>query len=122
MSSNQTENQVSIITLLTVFGNKDGFVATMKGVIYGINPDALIVDITHQIPAQDIDTGAFILNNSHHYFPAGCIHVAVVDPGVGSERKILLVSAGNQFFIAPDNQLLKYIFAVLIALSSANGE
>ena len=67
MSSNQTENQVSIITLLTDFGNKDGFVATMKGVIYGINPDARIVDITHQIPAQDIDTGAFILNNSHHY-------------------------------------------------------
>ena len=111
MKAIQTENPASIITLLTDFGNKDGFVATIKGVIYSINPVARIVDIAHEIPAQDIDAGAFILNSCHLYFPEGSIHVAVVDPGVGSERKILLVSAGNQFFIAPDNQLLKYIFA-----------
>ena len=99
-----------IITLLTDFGNKDGFPGIMKGVIYNINPQVRIVDITHQIPSQDIDAGAFILNNSYHYFPNGTIHVAVVDPGVGTERRILAVASKNHFFIAPDNQILKYIF------------
>lgn len=98
-----------IITLLTDFGEKDGFVGTMKGVILSINPNAKIVDINHQIPAQDIEAGAFVLNCSYHYFPTGTIHVAVVDPGVGTERKILAVQANDHFFLAPDNQVLKHI-------------
>ena len=99
-----------IITLLTDFGESDGFVGTMKGVILSINPKATIVDISHEIPAQDVEAGAFVLNSSYQYFPRGTIHVAVIDPGVGSRRKILAVQSGDYFFIAPDNQVLKYIF------------
>lgn len=99
-----------IITLITDFGESDGFVGTMKGVILGINPDAKVVDISHHIAPQDVEAGAFILNNSYPFFPQGTIHVAVVDPGVGSERRILAVAANHNIFIAPDNQILKYIF------------
>ena len=99
-----------IITLLTDFGEKDGFVGTMKGVILSINPKTVIVDISHEIPAQDIEAGAFVLNGSYRYFPSGTIHVVVIDPGVGSDRKILAVQSADYFFIAPDNQVLKYIF------------
>ncbi len=99
-----------IITLSTDFGVKDNFVGIMKGVIYGINPQARIVDITHHIPPQNIDAGSFILNSSYRYFPNGTIHIMVVDPGVGSDRRILAVATDNHFFIAPDNQILKYIF------------
>jgi len=99
-----------VITLLTDFQEIDGFVGIMKGVILIINPDAKIVDISHQIPAQDIEAGAFILNNSYRYFPPGTIHVAIVDPGVGSERRIIAVASDKYFFVAPDNQILKYIF------------
>lgn len=99
-----------IITLLTDFGESDGFVGAMKGVILSINPDAKIVDISHHIVPQDVEAGAFILNNSYPFFPPGTIHVAIVDPGVGSERRILAVAANHNIFIAPDNQILKYIF------------
>jgi len=99
-----------IITLLTDFGESDGFVGTMKGVILSINPKATIIDISHEIPGQDIEAGAFVLNSSYRYFPSGTIHVAVVDPGVGSQRKILAVQSEKYFFIAPDNQVLKDIF------------
>lgn len=98
-----------IITLITDFGVTDGFVGVMKGVILSINPDARIVDISHQISSQDIEAGAFILDNSYHFFPPGTIHVAVVDPEVGSQRRILAVASDRCFFIAPDNQVLKYI-------------
>jgi len=99
-----------IITLLTDFGQQDGFVGTMKGVILSTNPKATIVDISHEIPAQDVEAGAFILNNSYRYFPRGTIHVVVIDPGVGADRKILAAQSEDYFFIAPDNQVLKYIF------------
>lgn len=99
-----------IITLLTDFGATDGFVGTMKGVILNINPNAQIVDLSHQISPQDIEAGAFILNNCFHFFPTGTIHVAVVDPGVGTQRRILAVASSRYFFIAPDNRILKYIF------------
>ena len=99
-----------IITLSTDFGVQDNFVGIMKGVIYGINPQARIVDITHHITPQNIDAGSFILNSSYSYFPNGTIHIVVVDPGVGSDRRILAVATNNYFFIAPDNQILKYIF------------
>lgn len=100
-----------VITLLTDFGTRDGFVGTMKGVIYTIAPDVKIVDISHEVEPQDIDSAAFLLFNSYRYFPAETIHVVVVDPGVGSERKILCVRAGKHYFLAPDNGVLKYIFS-----------
>ncbi|NIR48869.1 SAM-dependent chlorinase/fluorinase [candidate division KSB1 bacterium] len=100
----------SIITLLTDFGESDGFVGTMKGVIYGINPDVKIVDISHDIEPQNTSEAAFVLRNSYRYFPDGTIHVIVVDPGVGSVRRILCVSANNQYFVAPDTGVLKYIY------------
>jgi len=100
----------NIITLLTDFGEVDGFVGVMKGVMLNILPRAVIIDMTHQVPAHDIDAGAFILNSSFHYFPAGTVHVAIVDPGVGGKRRALAVQTANYFFIAPDNGILKFIF------------
>jgi len=99
-----------IITLLTDFGDRDGFVGTMKGVMLSINPAAKIIDLSHQVPDQDIAAGAFILGHSYSYFPHGTVHVAVVDPGVGSTRKILAVQTQHYFFVAPDNEILNYIF------------
>lgn len=98
------------ITLLTDFGAADYFVGAMKGVILSINPHASIVDITHEIPAQDVAAGAFTLLAAYESFPAGTIHVAVVDPGVGSERRPLIVSAAEQFFVGPDNGIFTYIY------------
>ena len=81
----------------------------MKGVILSISPDATIVDITHEIPPQDIETGAFNLVSCYRDFPAGTIHVAVVDPGVGSDRRAIVVECAGQFFIGPDNGLFSWI-------------
>jgi S-adenosylmethionine hydrolase len=102
---------IPLITLLTDFGAADIFVASMKGVILGINPEARIVDLTHEVPAHDIRAGAYLLQTATRYFPPGTIHVAVVDPGVGSERRPLLVSTSTQHFLAPDNGLLSYVLA-----------
>jgi S-adenosylmethionine hydrolase len=99
-----------LITLLTDFGTADYFVGAMKGVILSINRDARIVDITHDIPAQDIQAGAFNLMAAYGSFPAETVHVAVVDPGVGSNRRPILVSGGSQFFVGPDNGLFSYIY------------
>jgi S-adenosylmethionine hydrolase len=98
-----------IITLLTDFGTQDYFVGAMKGVILSLNPDATIVDITHEIPPQDIETGAFNLLSCYRDFPKGTIHVAVVDPGVGSDRRALVIECGDQFFVGPDNGLFSWI-------------
>jgi S-adenosyl-L-methionine hydrolase (adenosine-forming) len=98
------------ITLLTDFGTADYFVGAMKGVVLSINPHALIVDITHEVPPHDIEAGAFTLLAVYRDFPPGTIHVAVVDPGVGSLRRPLLVVAGEQFFVGPDNGLFSYIY------------
>lgn len=100
----------SIITLLTDFGQRDGFVGTMKGVILGICPQAKIVDISHEIEPQNINAGAFVLNTSYKYYPSGTIHVVVIDPGVGSGRRIVCVLAFEQYFLAPDNGVLRYIY------------
>ena len=100
-----------LITLLTDFGTSDVFVASMQGVILGINPQARMVDLTHDVPAHDIRTGAYLLHAAARYFPAGTIHVAVVDPGVGGSRRPLLVSTATQHFLAPDNGLLSYVLA-----------
>ena len=101
---------MSAITLLTDFGTADYFVGAMKGVILSINPQAVIADITHEIPAQDVAAGAFTLLAAYETFPAGTIHVAVVDPGVGSERRPLVVSAGDYLFVGPDNGLFTYVY------------
>ena len=98
-----------MITLLTDFGTADYFVGAVKGAILSVDPKAVIVDITHEIPPQDIEAGAFTLLASYQTFPAGTIHVAVVDPGVGSTRRPIVVSANEQFFVGPDNGIFSYI-------------
>ena len=99
-----------VITFLTDFGTADYFVGAVKGAILSVNPRAVIVDITHEIPPQDIEAGAFTLLAAYKTFPAGTIHVGVVDPGVGSERRPIIVSANEQFFVGPDNGLFTYIY------------
>jgi len=98
-----------VITLTTDFGTGDAYVASMKGVILTINPEATIVDITHSVEAQNVLQAAFVLSSAHHFFPEGTIHVVVVDPGVGSERKAIILEAASAFFVAPDNGVLSYI-------------
>jgi S-adenosyl-L-methionine hydrolase (adenosine-forming) len=100
---------MSIITLLTDFGSQDYFAGAMKGVILSINPSARIVDITHEIPPHDIHAAAFNLLAAYTAFPAGTIHVAVVDPGVGSDRKPLAVECAGQLFVGPDNGIFSWI-------------
>jgi len=103
-------NATRWVTLTTDFGLQDHFVAAMKGVMLSINPSLAFVDISHLVPRHDILSGAFTLSQAYSYFPLGTIHLAVVDPGVGTARKPLVVSAGGQFFVAPDNGLLTYVF------------
>jgi S-adenosyl-L-methionine hydrolase (adenosine-forming) len=98
-----------IITLTTDFGLKDHYVGAMKGVIVSINPDVLIIDITHEIPPQDIFKGAFTLRNFYRYFPEGTIHIVVVDPGVGSRRKPIVLEADKNIFVGPDNGVFTFI-------------
>jgi S-adenosylmethionine hydrolase len=107
------ERQVSqaLITLLTDFGTSDHFVAAMKGVILSINPQATIVDITHETPPQDVAGAAFTLFAAYDSFPKGTVHVAVVDPGVGSSRRPILGLAGDHYFVGPDNGIFSYVFA-----------
>jgi S-adenosylmethionine hydrolase len=95
-----------IITLMTDFGIADSYVAQMKGTILGINPDATLVDVTHQVPPQQVARGAFVLDEIVEAFPESTIHLAVVDPGVGGERALLAVEMGRWRFVAPDNGLL----------------
>jgi len=102
-------NSGRIITLLTDFGLRDHYVAAMKGIILGLNPGITLVDISHLVPPRDIHTGAFLLGQAHTCFPAGTIHVAVVDPGVGTARKVLAATAGGSCFVAPDNGILSYV-------------
>lgn len=92
-----------IITLTTDFGEDSPYVAAMKGVILGVNPQARIVDLSHHIPPQDVWQAAFFLGTSIPYFPRGVIHVVVVDPGVGSARALLHVEVGGHCLLAPDN-------------------
>ena len=99
---------MAIITMLTDFGLRDHFVAAMKGVLLKLNPDLTLVDISHQIPPQDIFSGSLTLSQSCFYYPAGTIHLAVVDPGVGGARKALAASVGGHFFVAPDNGILTH--------------
>lgn len=98
-----------LIALLTDFGLKDHYVGVMKGVILGINPRARLVDLSHEVPSHGVLDAYFLLSNSFRYFPQGTIFVAVVDPGVGSEREILAVQTDRHTFLAPDNGLLGFL-------------
>ena len=95
-----------VITLLSDFGLQDSYVAEMKGVLLKLNPKAKLVDISHLIPAGDIRVAALRLWRSYRHFPEGSVHLAVVDPDVGTSRKLLLAVSDSHFFLAPDNGLL----------------
>ncbi|HVO58711.1 MAG TPA: SAM-dependent chlorinase/fluorinase [Dongiaceae bacterium] len=99
-----------IITLTTDYGTNDHLVGTLKGVILKIVPDATIVDITHGVTPYDLLDGALAIGSAYSYFPPRTIHVVVVDPGVGTERRPLIVSGDNQYFVAPDNGVLSLVY------------
>jgi len=99
----------AIITLLTDFGLADGYVAAMKGVILGINPQVQMIDICHSIQPQNVSQAAFVLGTVYRYFPPKTIHLMVVDPGVGSSRKLVILRTPQGDFVAPDNGVLAYV-------------
>ena len=99
-----------IVTLLTDFGTADYFVGAMKGAVLAVNPRAQVVDLTHEIPAHDIEAGAFTLLAACETFPPGTVHVGVVDPGVGSSRRPVVVDAGGRFYVGPDNGLFGHVY------------
>lgn len=99
-----------LISLLTDFGTADYFVGAMKGAILSVNREARIVDITHEIPPQDIEAGAFTLVQAYNTFPPQTIHLAVVDPGVGSARRPVVIASESYLFVGPDNGLFSYVF------------
>jgi S-adenosyl-L-methionine hydrolase (adenosine-forming) len=101
-----------VITLTTDFGYQDPFAGVMKGVICGINPRAVTLDLTHGITPHNIAEAAFVIGTNYRYFPRGSIHVAVVDPGVGSTRRPLIAAADHHFFIGPDNGIFSYVFGM----------
>jgi S-adenosyl-L-methionine hydrolase (adenosine-forming) len=96
----------AVITLLTDFGARDAYVGIMKGVMLGIHPGAQLVDITHAVPPQAVRLGALLLRSAVDYFPPGTVHLAVVDPGVGSARDPILVVTERAVLVGPDNGLL----------------
>ncbi|RMF98021.1 MAG: hypothetical protein D6734_00895 [Candidatus Schekmanbacteria bacterium] len=98
-----------VISLITDFGNKDYFVGVMKGVILSICPNTNIVDISHEIEPHNIDEAGFVISKSYNFFPAGTVHLVVVDPGVGSSRKILMAKTKDYFFVMPDNGIISWI-------------
>jgi len=100
-----------IITLTTDFGAGSPYAAVVKGVILSINPAAMLLDISHSVPPQDVRSGALLLENATPWFPEGTIHLAVVDPGVGTDRQILYARIGRQQYVAPDNGVLSRLLA-----------
>ena len=100
----------SLITLTTDFGYDDPFVGVMKGAILKINPDARIIDITHGIRPQDVQEAAFTIGMNFHYFPDETLHIVVVDPGVGSRRRPILLLSNHHYFLGPDNGVFSYIY------------
>src|SRR6478735_10249969 len=102
-----------LITLTTDFGTADHFVASMKGVLLSLAPRARIVDITHEIAPYDVNEAGFVLAQAWHWFPQGTTHVVVVDPGVGSERRPILIEAGGHYFVGPDNGVFSMIYGAV---------
>jgi S-adenosylmethionine hydrolase len=101
----------TVVTLLSDFGMADAYVAAMKGVILRIATGATVVDITHEVPPQDVTRGALVLADAAPWYPAGTVHVAVVDPGVGTERRAIVARVDDQIFVAPDNGLLGLVWS-----------
>lgn len=99
-----------VVTLLTDFGTRDHFAGVLQGAILSVCPAAKIVEITHEVTAFDILEGAFLLAQSWRYFPNGTVHLAVVDPGVGTNRRPMIVEAGGHFFVGPDNGLFSMLY------------
>jgi hypothetical protein len=106
-----------ILTLTTDFGDKDGFVGTMKGVIWSICPAAQIADISHTVAPQNVLEGAIVLWRAYPFFPAGSVHVAVIDPGVGTSRRPMAAHLGVHYFVGPDNGL----FTPMVEDAEKNG-
>ena len=105
---------MSVISVTTDFGTADGFVGVMKGVMHGISGGGIsVIDLSHEIPAGDIASGAWVLANSYKFFPAGTVHLAIVDPGVGSKRRGLVIRSRDYHFVAPDNGLLSLVLETL---------
>jgi S-adenosylmethionine hydrolase len=102
--------RTSLIALLTDFSWHNWYLGVMKGVIKGINPDVRVIDLCHDVSSQDVREGSFILSNSFGYFPRGTIFLCVVDPGVGTKRKNIVVQTQDHYFVAPDNGILSSIF------------
>jgi S-adenosylmethionine hydrolase len=102
---------MAIISLITDFGTRDEYVGLMKAVILGIDPAAVIVDVSHSIEPQDVAQAAFMLESAYRYFPAGSLHLVVVDPGVGTDRAILYLETEQQRFLAPDNGVLSLLMS-----------
>ncbi|MBF2007540.1 MAG: SAM-dependent chlorinase/fluorinase [Chlorogloeopsis fritschii C42_A2020_084] len=107
----ETLKNQPLLTLLSDFGDRDVYVGVMKGVIAQINPKITVVDLTHQIPPQDIAAGRFCLMDACSYFPAGTVHVAVVDPGVGGKRRAIALQFATGFLVGPDNGLLSGVLS-----------
>ena len=101
----------NVITLTTDFGLQDYYVSAMKAVMLGIAPEVRLVDISHEIPSQDIMAGSWILNNSALLFPPGTVHTVVVDPGVGTDRKPIALKVEDQYFVGPDNGIFSLLTA-----------
>ena len=102
-------NKSAIFTLTTDFGLLDPYAGQLKGALLKGFPSATIIDLTHAIPAWDVVTAAVTIRTSYAFFPAGTIHLIVVDPGVGSQRSILVAAGDNHYFIAPDNGILSLL-------------
>jgi S-adenosylmethionine hydrolase len=112
----------AIITLTTDFGYGDSYVAAVKGAILSVNPEANIIDICHSIEPQNILQAAFILNAAYRYFPKQTIHMAVVDPGVGSEREAIILKTPSALFVAPDNGILSYVVNDLFPVETTTAQ
>jgi S-adenosylmethionine hydrolase len=97
---------MTVVTFTTDFGTVDGYVGAMKGVVLSLAPDAVLVDITHDVPRHDVAAGAFALAQAAPLYPPGTVHVVVVDPGVGGDRADIVVEAGGAYFVGPDNGVL----------------
>jgi hypothetical protein len=100
----------NVITLTTDYGTRDHFAGSMKGVLLTLNPAAVLVDITHDVASYSIIDAAFTIGHAYPFFPAGTVHLVVVDPGVGTERRALLVQTAKYYFVGPDNGVFSFIY------------
>ncbi|MEH2290049.1 SAM hydrolase/SAM-dependent halogenase family protein [Nostoc sp.] len=117
MSNNRIDGQ-ALVTLLSDFGDRDVYVGIMKGVIAQINSKLTVVDLTHQIPPQDIAAARFSLMNAYSHFPIGTVHLAVVDPGVGSKRRAIAVEFTQGFLVGPDNGIFSGVLSQSLAIAA----